>query len=573
METKYLRAGLILVACLLAYLAISVILAAVPLAGAPPSPVPGPGGNGGQNLTPKKITEVPLALGQWKNQTVILGNSVNITLNRTDLKGRILAYEAGVLPPGARFFSGNRTLLWTPDLSQSGNFAISFTARNGSLATGQRLYITVKEAELPDVINMTLKNFLDLAARPAPLSRGYPGGFGAEHARVVHPGESIQAAVEQAGRGDLILVEGGTYPERVVINTPLSLWGLENPVIDGEGKGSPVSINVDGVTVDGFSLRNSGSSLYASGIKIASNRNLIANNTITGNQYGIFVIPPTDGNLIQGNRILNSSFSGIYIPNSRNGNIRSNTLVNNRIGIEIETSWYMAIMENTVSFNNGDGINLTFSQNNQIGKNIVMNNKGVGLFLSSGGKNRITGNFIGKNGGNGIETRDFSDITLLGNQILGSLDSLFLNFIENNTVKNQKGHGVFSYYTNDLIRGNEIGSNRYGIYLVGSQSLATDNLLSGNSFGIYLLNSGNSTLSGNDVQGNTNGIRVDGRSPSNEFTANEITDNRADGFTLTKSTERNIIRDNIIANNTGPGLSNLGNNQVMSNILINNTRI
>jgi parallel beta-helix repeat protein len=573
MDEKYLRLGVILIICLLVYLAVSVVLNVFPFAGGG-SPVPstGPAGTPAQNLTPKRSVETPLSLGQPKNQTVIQGNSLKVTLNRTDLKGRVLLYRAGPLPRGAVFFPGNSTLQWTPDSSQAGVFTINFTARNGSLSADQGLSITVKPGELPDALNMTLKNFLDLAGRPATVPRGYPAGFDPEHVRVVHPDESIQSALDEAGQGVAVVVEGGAYPGRVVIRRPVTLWGLGSPVIDGEGEGSPVSIMVDGVTLDGFTLRNSGSSPSAAGIRITSNRNVIANNTCTGNQYGILLVPPTHGNLLTGNRILNNSKSGMYIPNSEDMEVRSNTIVNNRMGIEVEMSWYPVISGNTVSFNNGDGISLVFSHYGRISNNTIMSNTGSGLLVSQGAKNRITGNYIGKNGGNGIETRDFLDIALMGNQIIGSLDSLSLNFIENNTVRNQKGHGIVANRTNNLIEGNEVGNNNYGIYFTRSQNLARDNVIQGNSVGIYLLNSGNSTLAGNAVRGNTNGIKLDGKSSNNEFVSNLVTNSRNDGFSLLKSADRNTLIENTIANNSGTGLVNLGNNTLKDNSILNNTR-
>jgi nitrous oxidase accessory protein len=571
MDRNYARLGLLLIACLLAYLAVSLLLAAFPPSGtSSPAPSPGQGGRSGGNLTLKKAGETALSLGQLKNLTVNQGNSLEFTLNRTDLRGRVLSYSAGSLPRGALFFPGNNTLRWTPDLSQSGVFSIDISARNGSLSTGQKLYITVKAEPLPDARNMTLKNFFDLAGRAAPVSRGYPGGFDEGHFRLVHPNESIQAAVDRAGTGEAIIVERGLYPERILVTKPLTLWGVGNPVIDGQGQGSPVSILVDGVTVDGFTLRNSGSSPSASGIKIASNRNLIVNNTLTGNGYGISLLPPTEGNLLRGNWILNNSNSGMYIPNTRYVEIRSNTIVNNRIGMEIEMTWDSVITGNTVSFNRGNGITMAYSQEDQVSDNTIMNNGGSGLALSQGGKNRITGNYLGKNTGNGIETRDFFDNALPGNQILASLDSLFLNFIANNTVRNQKGDGIIAERTNNLIEENEVGNNRYGISLLASQNLARDNVVKGNTLGIYLLNAQNNTLTENTLQGNTNGIKVDGRSVNNEFVSNLITSSRGDGFTLGRSAGWNLLLENVITNNSGTGLVLSGNNTLKNNLILNN---
>jgi parallel beta-helix repeat protein len=110
------------------------------------------------------------------------------------------------------------------------------------------------------------------------------------------------------------------------------------------------------------------------------------------------------------------------------------------------------------------------------------------------------------------------------------------------------------------------------MYFTRSQNLARDNLVKGNTLGTYLYNSGNSTLLENTIQGNRNGIKVDGKSGNNEFILNQITGNRGDGLTLTKSTVQNLLSENTIADNTGTGLVNLGNNNIKSNSIINNTQ-
>ena len=574
MEMKYLiKLGLILISLVFIYLFISIAMIVIPqwygthATVSPTTPV-----KGSQNISSKTPRDPPLVLGPLKNQTVIQGNYFKFTLNKTDLKGRILKYEAGSLPRGAYLDSGNDTIAWTPSVNQSGIFAIHLTARNQSLLANQTLFVTVKGREIsPDPANMTLKNFLDSFNKPVVLPRSYPAGVTEEDLHVVHQNESIQAAVDKAKNGDTVIVQAGIYPEHVIVNKHITLWGQGNPIIDGQGSGSPLSITIDDVTVDGFSLKNSGSSPYASAIKISSNRNSIVNNTIMDNQYGVYLIPPSEGNTLLYNRIFNNSRCGISIQNSLNTEVQSNIIVNNGIGIAVETSRFLSFTENIVSYNTGDAINVKLSHNNHIDNNIVMNNRGSGLFLSHGGQNHIDENIIGKNTGTGIETRDFIDDSLRGNQIISALDNFNLNFIANNTVNNNKGNGVFANRSNTLIEDNEIGYNNYGIYSKNSQNLVRDNILKGNSFGIDLLNSGNSTLFQNTLENNVNGIRVDGRSGDNEIISNSINNNRMNGLTLVKSTNGNIMKDNIITNNTGIGLWDLGKNIMGNNFIVNNT--
>lgn len=574
MEMKPLvKYGLILISLIFIYLFISMAMTVLPQwYGTPANISPSTAGKSTQNLSSKTPTGSPLKLGPLKNQTIVQGDYFKFTLNRTDLKGRILNYGAGSLPPGARLDSGNNTITWTPSGTQLGLFAVNLTARNQSLLAYQMLFITVKgRVKSPDPANMTLKNFLDSFSKPLTLPRGYPAGTVGENLYVVRQNESIQAAVDKAGDGDTVIVQAGMYPENVIVNKRVTLWGQGNPVIDGQGSGSPLSITTDGVTVDGFSMRNSGSSLYASGIKISSNRNFIVNNSFMNNQYGIYLIPPTRGNDLLNNTVFNNSFYGIYIPNSMDTDVHSNIIVNNRIGIMVETSYFLSFTGNTVSYNTGDAIDVRLTHSSQFDGNIVMNNRGYGLSLSQGGQNSIRGNTIEKNTGTGIGTADYIDPSLNGNQIISAFDDLYLNFIANNTVNSNKGYGVFVNRSNTLIENNEIVSNNYGIFSRNSSNLVRNNILKGNSIGIDLLHSGNSSLSQNTVQNNVNGIRFEGLSGDNEIIGNTISNNRANGLTLMKSTDGNTVQDNIITNNVGIGIWDLGNNNIRDNFIMNNT--
>ncbi|MEZ4614012.1 MAG: hypothetical protein R2867_00660 [Caldilineaceae bacterium] len=64
-----------------------------------------------------------------------------------------------------------------------------------------------------------------------------------------------------ADAGATILVPPGTYTGPIEINKPVTLVGVDWPVIDGGGSGDAMRVNAPDVTIRGFVLRNSGSSL------------------------------------------------------------------------------------------------------------------------------------------------------------------------------------------------------------------------------------------------------------------------------------------------------------------------
>jgi len=88
----------------------------------------------------------------------------------------------------------------------------------------------------------------------------------------------IQEAINNASVGDTIIVHSGVYYENVYVNKSVTLKGIGYPVVDANGSGSAITLNADGITLEGFNATNSGSMWECAGIRVIS-----SNNTITGN--------------------------------------------------------------------------------------------------------------------------------------------------------------------------------------------------------------------------------------------------------------------------------------------------
>ena len=103
----------------------------------------------------------------------------------------------------------------------------------------------------------------------------------------VGPGKEyscIQDAVNNANEGDKIIVHNGIYEENVIVNKQLTLQGVVSPVVDAKRFGNPINLYAVNSIVDGFVLCNGRSVLY-----MVSKDNVIKNNTIKENQYGIYL--------------------------------------------------------------------------------------------------------------------------------------------------------------------------------------------------------------------------------------------------------------------------------------------
>ncbi len=112
---------------------------------------------------------------------------------------------------------------------------------------------------------------------------------------------TIEAAINAAPPDAIITVCPGTYQEMVVIDRPMTLLGggQNNTFLDGDGSGTPIFVDSESVTIDGFTFQNGeaehnplGNSLCGGGLAIDHSWNnmtvVVKNCTFTNNhgQYG-----------------------------------------------------------------------------------------------------------------------------------------------------------------------------------------------------------------------------------------------------------------------------------------------
>ena len=106
-------------------------------------------------------------------------------------------------------------------------------------------------------------------------------------ARVVAPGEDVQAAVEAERPGGTVELLPGPHRGPVLLNRAVALAGQEGAVLEGPGEGSVVTVAAEGAAVRGLTLRGSGSSLDAmdSGVLLRQSARgaVVEGNRIEGN--------------------------------------------------------------------------------------------------------------------------------------------------------------------------------------------------------------------------------------------------------------------------------------------------
>ena len=284
----------------------------------------------------------------------------------------------------------------------------------------------------------------------------------------------LATAVSNATPGDTIEVTGGVYQGALVIDKPLTIRGKEWPVIDGENKGTVVSIVAPNVTLQGVVIKNSGQSLANenSGISVEAEYALIEGNHFEDTLFGIYT------RKAHNTIIRNNTISSKDLETQRRGDpIRiwySNdvTLENNKIdkGRDV-VLWYserLTVQNNEVS-NGRYGLHFMYCDDATIEYNRLYNNS-VGAFMMYSRRVHIQNNTIASNrgpSGFGIGLKDMDDAIITDNLILDNRVGVHLDTSPREVDSIGRFNGnVFAY--NDIgvqmmpsVRHNEFFDNSF----------------------------------------------------------------------------------------------------------------
>jgi cytochrome c peroxidase len=172
----------------------------------------------------------------------------------------------------------------------------------------------------------------------------------------VRPGQSIQEAVDKAGRNGIVRIYPGTYHENVlVIHHGVTIEGIiqngKRPVLDGKNLLSDgIAALGNHFTVQNLEIRNyQGNGVVVHKARNVTFRNLRVHNT---GLYGVYPVE-CDGVLVEKCVVSGVRDAGIYVGQSRNIIVRQNEAFQNVTGIEIENSVNALVEENYVHHNTG----------------------------------------------------------------------------------------------------------------------------------------------------------------------------------------------------------------------------
>jgi hypothetical protein len=196
--------------------------------------------------------------------------------------------------------------------------------------------------------------------------------------RIVHSGQSIQAAINAASPGDTIIVGPGVYHENLLIKKDgLTIIGegatLKPPARPGPGGcnefgGPPTAINgicIDGeVNLDTLEVKNPVSNTRIIGFRVTGfpasgivqfggeNATFIANTLTDNGEYGAAAFVSAGTSMIA-NRASGSGEAGLYLGDSPNARARvvANDLSNNGFGLFVRDAEHVSAVGNFVHGN------------------------------------------------------------------------------------------------------------------------------------------------------------------------------------------------------------------------------
>jgi nitrous oxidase accessory protein len=299
------------------------------------------------------------------------------------------------------------------------------------------------------------------------------------------PIQSIKEAISKCNKGDSVFVYGGFYKEgNIIIDKPLSLFGIDYPVLDGQKKFEVLSIKANNVLVTGFKVQKSGMATLddPGGIKVYDSKCVtISNNILDDNFFGIY-LQYSKHCIIKNNKLIAYATeeqqigNGIHCWKSDSLQIIENDVTGHRDGIYFEFVTNSIIWKNNSIKNIRYGLHFMFSNNDAYISNTFKNN-GAGVAVMFTHKVKMVNNVFEENWGDaayGLMLKEISDSYIFGNQFKRNTTGIYMegtNRIKvekNNLQANGWGMKIQASCMDNEIKQNNFLNNTFDISTNGS---------------------------------------------------------------------------------------------------------
>ena len=288
-------------------------------------------------------------------------------------------------------------------------------------------------------------------------------------AKTLFAGSTISGALASASEGDTVLVEGPrVFREHLQVTNRVHLVGTNQPVIDGEGVGTPLVLAASGATAAGLVIRNSGHDLTKldSGILVQANGVAVLGCRVENDGFGIYLRGVNECR-IERNEVIGGGLApasgrgnGIHLWKAQRNRVANNVVRDKRDGLYFSYADYNVIAGNDVS-RTRFAIHYMYSHQNELLTNVLTQNA-VGATLMFSRQALVQGNVVTGNRRHGIVLKQFDSSRVIGNVICGQNRGLFVQQANQNRFE-----------------GNLIATNDIGLYL---SNISEDNVFTRNAF-------------------------------------------------------------------------------------------
>lgn len=332
---------------------------------------------------------------------------------------------------------------------------------------------------------------------------------------VVHPGESIQMAIDAAPENSTILVMPGIYNEHLVIQKPVKVIGSgESTVIKTQTGGKTIEVRRGVVGATLADLFVNGSRIqYSTGIFIGGMNTVVENVTVANHDIGLHIYD-SSGNVLRNNHLINNTFNlrtyGLYLSHFLH-DIDSSNLVDGK-------KVYYWINVHDKAFPSDAGYVAAINCSNVTIRNLELTNNFAGVLLAYTNDALIC-NVTCQRNEQGIRVLCSNNTVIMNSSFCSNWSGISLSTSSNNTISGNvvesNEYGIYASYSdllyaysvNNTVSGNVITHNNKGIFLdISSDNEIFNNEIASNAIGISFYESGNNTFYHNSFTNNTNNV-------------------------------------------------------------------
>ncbi len=331
-------------------------------------------------------------------------------------------------------------------------------------------------------------------------------------------GPALQEIIAGAVAGDVLTLEPGTYAGPITIDKPLVIAGKPGATVIGDGKGSVVTIESEGVTVRGLTVSGSGrdlttrdSGIYASQ---AATGAIIENNTVTDNLFGIYLYGAVDS-IARDNRIvglksgrMSEAGSGVTIWNAPGAKVIGNDIRFGRDGIAT-----MASKRNLFSHNRFSdlrfAIHYMYTDDSEVSDNVSTGNS-VGYAIMYSSRLKIIGNLSDGDRDHGLLLNTAKSSEVRDNTVIGRMQPVD-RWLSAGVQSGE--HGMPKTTSDDVVaaNGERLGPEKCVFIYNANKNRFFDNLFENCAIGIHFTaGSEGNTMTGNAFINNRNQVKYVG---------------------------------------------------------------